>query len=195
MIEWLLFKLIQSVFRRRPEEPSTAEGYAGRALAWLNKGYYAKAIKDYDNALRIDPNQSWIVNSRGFAWHLQGFYDRDRLACEERALANYAEALRINPYDVSAMNNRAWLRATTKIEECRDGKEALKEALKACELSGWKVGGYLDTLSVAYAEIGEFEQAIHWQRKALEDPTYKKEDGRRAKVALKLFAKRRPFRE
>src|SRR5207249_3879936 len=116
-------------------------------------------------------------------------------ACEEHALADYAEAIRLNPKYASAINNRAWIYATTKVEKFRNGKLAVEEATKACELTGWKNPGYLDTLSVAYAEVGNFEQAIRWQKKALEDPTYEKEDGDDAKVKLALFEKKQPFRE
>ena len=51
-------------------------------------------------------------------------------------------------------------------------------------LTRWKNPGYLDTLSVASAEVGDFEQAIRWQRKALEDPAYVKEEGGNAKQKL-----------
>ena len=71
----------------------------------------------------------------------------------------------------------------------------MTEATKACELTSWKNPGYLDTLSVASAEVGDFEQAIRWQRKALEDPAYVKEEGGNAKQKLALFGKQQPFRE
>jgi hypothetical protein len=67
--------------------------------------------------------------------------------------------------------------------------------MKACELTGWKNAGYLDTLSVAHAEVGDFEQAIRWQRKALEDPVYQKEEGESAREKLALYSKKQPFRE
>jgi hypothetical protein len=66
---------------------------------------------------------------------------------------------------------------------------------KACELTGWENAGYLDTLSVAYAEVGDFEQAIRWQAKALQGPAYQKEDGKSAREKLALFRKKQPFRE
>ncbi len=59
----------------------------------------------------------------------------------------------------------------------------------------WKNAGFIDTLSVAYAEVGDFEQAIRWQKKALEDPAYQDEDGEIAREKLALFAKKQPFRE
>ena len=93
------------------------------------------------------------------------------------------------------MNNRAWIRATSKVGRCRNGKQAVVEATKACELTGWKNAGYIDTLSVANAEVGDFEQAIRWQRKALEDPSYEQEEGGNARDKLARYGKKKPFRE
>jgi hypothetical protein len=75
------------------------------------------------------------------------------------------------------------------------GKGAVAEVNQACELIGWKNAGYLDTLSVAYAEIGDFEQAVGWQRRAMEDATYAREEGDNARTKLALYSKQRPFRE
>jgi tetratricopeptide (TPR) repeat protein len=179
------------------QEPTLkdADAYAARAYEWLCKGDYDRALKDYENALRLKPADAAFLNSRGFTWHMKSISANDRPTCEDRALSDYAEAIRINPKYASAINNRAWLWATSKVDRCRNGKQAVEEATKACELTGWKNPGYIDTLSVAYAEVGDFEQATRWQRNALENPTYKHKEGRNASEKLALFAKGQPFRE
>jgi tetratricopeptide (TPR) repeat protein len=128
-------------------------------------------------------------------WHMKGIQDKDRPACEDRALSDYAEAIRLDPKRASAINNRAWLLATSKVDRCRNGKVAVEEATKACELTGWKNPGYIDTLSCAYAEIGDFGQAIRWQKKALEDPSYRQDEGENAITKLALFGDQKPFME
>lgn len=191
--------------RTDPGDPPTAEkevlalkdadAFAARAYDWLCEGNYEKALRDYDSALRLKPTNAAFLNSRGFTWHMKSIEDEDRSASEERALTDYTEAIRIDPKNVSAINNRAWLWATTKADRCRNGKRAVEEATKACELTGWENPGYLDTLSVAYGEVSDFEQAIRWQRKALEDLAYQKEEGDNARIKLGLFARKQPFRE
>ncbi len=179
------------------EEPvlKDAIAYATRAHGFVSEGEYDKALKDFDRAVQLQPDQAAFRNSRGFTWHMKGIRDKDRPACEDRALSDYAEAIRLNPNSASAINNRAWLLATSKVDRCRDGKLAVEEATKACEFTDWKNSGYLDTLSCAYAELGDFKQAIRWQEKALEDPSYKQAEGEIARTKISLFGNQKPFWE
>ena len=50
----------------------------------------------------------------------------------------------------------------------RDGRQALAHARRAVELIGEDDAAILDTLSAAYAESGNFAEAVRWQEKAVQ---------------------------
>ncbi len=170
------------------KSPSRALLYVDRGTAWYYRDRFDLAFRDYDEAIRLEPTNSVCFDARGFAHHMNNRQ-------EEKALADYAEAIRLDPNNHHALNNRAYLLATTLDDRFRNGEKALEDATKACEMTGWKKPGYLDTLAVAYAEVGDFEQAIRWQKKALEDPVYVKEWGENARAQIELFRKKKPYRE
>jgi tetratricopeptide (TPR) repeat protein len=63
-------------------DQKTANGY-------LKKGDDDRAIADYDQALKLDPNYALAYNNRGNAHFLKKNYDR--------AIADYDQAIRIDP--------------------------------------------------------------------------------------------------
>jgi tetratricopeptide (TPR) repeat protein len=58
------------------------------------------------------------------------------------------------------MNLLAWIEATAEDTGIRNPDEAVRFASSACELTANKNPGILDTLAVAYASAGRFDDAI-----------------------------------
>jgi tetratricopeptide (TPR) repeat protein len=66
------------------------------------------------------------------------------------------------------LNELAWFQATYPSAAIRNGAEAVENATKACELSGWNNVNFMDTLAAAYAESGDFDAAVRQEKQALE---------------------------
>ena len=54
-----------------------------------DKREYDKAMEEYEQALRFDPDSPWIYANRGYAWHGKGDH--------ARALVEIDQALKLDP--------------------------------------------------------------------------------------------------
>ena len=165
--------------------PKSKEHRLHRGWCRLKKGDARPSLADFDEVLNLDAKNVYALCGRGHAWEQLGEY---RLA-----LADFTEALRLSPESADSNNSLAWLRATCPDDELRDGKQAVALATKACEASGWKSWGILDTLAAACAETGDFEAAAKWERKALELVDENEKAAFQARLAL--YEAGKPYRE
>ncbi len=167
--------------------PQYAEAYNNRALVWQAKGDNDRAIADYGEAVRLNPQFADAYSNRGYAWKTKG--DNDH------AIADYGEAIRLNPQHVNAYNALAWLLATSPEAKVRDGKRAVQLAQKAGKLTSSNWADQFDTLAAAYAEAGQFANAVRSQEKALGFPDFEKRSGTAARKRLSLYRSGKPYRE
>jgi tetratricopeptide (TPR) repeat protein len=166
--------------------PGYAEAYSDRGLAYQEKDELDKAIADCTEAIRLDPELAEAYDNRGNAYEKKGNFDK--------AIADYTESIRYDPEDASPRNSLAWLLATSPDDRLRAGKRAVPHAIRACELSQWKVADHVDTLAAAYAEIGRFDLAVNFQQKAIAAAT-KEADKEEYRKHLELYRVGKPFRE
>jgi len=83
------------------------------------------------------------------------------------SIAHYGSAVESHPGDFAAMNNLAWILATTSEAELRDGERAVALAKEANEVSGVERPDFLDTLAASHAETRDFGRAIAVAERAL----------------------------
>jgi lipoprotein NlpI len=70
-----------------------------RGGVYVGKGDYDKAVEDYDQAIRLKPDDASTYNNRGIAYSHKGEYDR--------AIQDFDQAIRLKPDDDSAYVGRA----------------------------------------------------------------------------------------
>jgi tetratricopeptide (TPR) repeat protein len=111
------------------------------------------------------------------------------------AQSDYATALQRDPGYPNLLYSWAWQLATCPDPKFRDGKKALEYARKANDNSGGKRPECVDALAAAYAETGQFDEAIKWQRKAIDLLGGNRHELRKTMLArFKLYEVGKPFR-
>ncbi|MGD0350884.1 MAG: glycosyltransferase family 39 protein [Verrucomicrobiota bacterium] len=78
----------------------------------------------------------------------------------EKAVQFYRKALDADANDPVALNNLAWILATTGKPGLRDGREAVRLATRAVGLTDSRMPVFMGTLAAAYAEAGQFPEAV-----------------------------------
>ncbi len=111
--------------------------------------------------------------------------------CYEKAIVAYKKVLLLDPYEVHALNNLAWLFATSPQPEIRDPKTALELALRAVQIS--RQPYILDTLAAAYDANGMPEMAVRIQKAAVASvsPDQKKDFEKRLKIYINKMRRKK----
>ena len=162
--------------------------YSARGWAFRKAKEHGKAVADFTELIRLSPKADHAYVLRRMAQRSQRNH--------AQAIADYQEAIRINPKNNLPYTCLAWLWASSPDPKVRDGKKAVEYAQKACELSDWKDANDLENLAAGYAEVGNFAEAVKWQKQALEIAKgYSQESLEKARLRLKLFGEGKPYRD
>jgi protein O-mannosyl-transferase len=114
------------------------------------------------------------------------------------AAAHYIAALHAKPNYLPAMVSLAWIYATASDEAgSQHAAEAVRLAEHACQISGCKQSGVLDTLAAAYANAGQFEEAIKTGEEAFSvaKATGENNFAESIRARIALYKKGSPFRD
>lgn len=167
-------------------DPKLGEGYYTRGWIHHARKEYDLALADFEKADWLEPNHLSTLEAKARALAAKGNYQT--AAHEFRAVAQHF------PKSGEARNAWAWFLATCPEQSVRNGAEAVREARNACELSQWENAGYLDTLAAAYAENGEFEQAVKYAMRAVEKMPVSDPDRPQLIEHLEFFRRKEPWR-
>jgi Flp pilus assembly protein TadD len=212
--------LFQHALDVAPNNP-TAQLNLGAAL--VTKQQFAEAEGHFEEALRLKPGYASAEGNLGFVLAIQGKTEQavqhyrtalklapgaakfhyllaSALLAEgktEEAIDEFKKELEINPDHPLALNDLAWIKATSPSDRTRNGLEAVRMAERACEVSRYTQPQFIGTLAAAYAEAGRFEEAIRAgvRAKALAEKTGQMELAAKNDELLKLYREHRPYRE
>jgi tetratricopeptide (TPR) repeat protein len=157
-------------------------------LFLAEQGKPAQALPNLRRAVELNPSD--VEYRCNFAYALYSVGQTDAAA------EQYAESLRLNPDWPEAVNRAAWNLATSAAASERNGPAALRRAQQVCQATGYRNPEFLDTLAAAYAEAGNYDQAVATARKAqtLASATLP-ERNEQIRQRLRLYENRRPFHQ
>ncbi len=153
-------KAVAEFQRVLAEEPNHIESLYLLASCLARLHREPEAMPYANKAASLAPNSPLVQGLLGSLLCGAGRY--------REALAHLEAAYIANPGDVSIANNLAWLLATCPDATYRSGPKALRLAEWACQATDYKSPPLLDSLAAAYAEMGQFEQAVRTIRLAIE---------------------------
>ena len=133
-------------------QPGNAEAHRKLGTTLAFEGKTDEAITQLRAALQSDPADASAHFQLGSLLGQRGQ--------TVEAISHYQQSLKLRPDAPEVLNNLAWIRATSADPALRNGPEAVREALKACELTHDQQPLFLGTLAAAYAEAGDFANAI-----------------------------------
>jgi tetratricopeptide (TPR) repeat protein len=129
-----------------------------RGVEHLEAGDYAGAVVLFTDCVDHGATNDLVMVNRGLAYRQLGEY--------ELAIADLEQGTPERGGWQMAYFYLAELLAACPDAELRDGARAVEIATKACEWTEWRHAGLLAVLAAAYAELGDFEDAVKWQTEA-----------------------------
>jgi tetratricopeptide (TPR) repeat protein len=181
-------KAIEEFQRALSEEPDHVESVYLLASCLARLDREQEAMTYARRAATLAPDSPMVHGLLGGLLSSLGQY--------REALVHLEAAYAATPGDVSVANNLAWVLATCPEAPCRDGPRALRLAEWACHATSYKSPPLLDSLAAAYAEVGQFDQAVRTTQQAIEivraNPKTSTET---LESRLKLYQAHQPYRE
>ena len=170
-------------------QPDYAEAHNNLGNLLLEKGQTDAAMNHFQTALEIQPD---------FA---EAHYNLCKALLElgkaREALAQGQAALKLQPDNPEVLSLLAWVLATWPEPAIRNGAQAVELARKANECSGGHSPPVLQALAAAYAESGQFPEAVMIGRQALQlaDPQSQAKLAEAIRSQLELYQAGTPFRD
>jgi tetratricopeptide (TPR) repeat protein len=163
------------------------EAFVNRAGALAGLGRLTEAAAEYEQALRTQPEGARLHHGLARLLHQQGR--------EEAAVDHFLTAAQCAPQWPEALNDAAWMLATSGDARLRNSREAVRLALEAKRLTGGTNANVVGTLAAAYAADGRQDLAVKTaeQAAAMAEESGLRDFAARVHQRLKLYRAGNPF--
>lgn len=167
-------------------DPASSAAHTVLANGLQLFGERGEAREHFARAVELDPKNATAWLSETSLWILDSEFRPARQRLEA--------ALRHYPDHAGLTHTLARLLATCSDSAVRDGRRALDLARTAFSLEGSL--DHAETVAMALAELGHFEEAIKWQQGLMQRATVSGDQAllRRLATRLRLYENRRPVR-
>lgn len=203
--------------------PEFADPYDNIGVAFMQEGRDQEARESFAKAVELNPRSATALNHLGMILVKQnevqqavGYFQQAvaingrevtfrcnlgdallKLGKTEAAREQYRQSRQISPGWPESINKMAWQLATDPDAKRRDGVRALKNAEQVCRATEEKEAAHLDTLAAAYAETGDFKNAIGTAQKAMQVALAASQKELAAKIEQRMHLYRigQPYRD
>jgi len=153
------------------------------------------AAKHFELALKFASKDQTNSMDGRMRVHYQLGLVRSRQKKFDLAIVQFEESLKLNDKQPDMLNALAQTLLACRNPALKNPHKALELAQKACMLTHSKYPGYLNTLAVAYATVGNFSEAIKTSEKAVALAQAKGDQALVAKLQKQLYLIKRALAE
>lgn len=170
-------------------DPNSSPSHNNLGLVLMELGDFKEAMSQFSEAARLDASYAPPRFQMGRIFL--------KLGRDAEAMPYFQEALKIEPDNYPMLIYVARVLAADENQQVRNGKEALALANKANQLAASPQSVGLDTLAMALAEAGRFDEAVQMEIQAinLAAAAGQKDDAALMQERLQLYKKSQPYRE
>ena len=199
-------------------EPTHPRPILGRGDAQFHRGELDKAIEDYTQVIKIHPLSDEAYRRRGGVRIIQHefekaaadftkvleFYPKDvstlcwrglaMYKCQEyaKSVADLEKAIGLDPKCAYALDSLTVHFSCCDELKLRDAKKAVEYGRKLVDLEP-NVWSYRESLAIALAEAGNFQEAMEQQEIVLSDETLTEDEREYAEWAMSMYAEKKPL--
>jgi tetratricopeptide (TPR) repeat protein len=168
--------------------PMLVEGHYNLGRLLLQEGHPDQAVPELERTLTLSPRFSSAQEALSAAFVALGK--------PREALGMWHQVLTLQPNSVAALVGAARILATTTDDKFRNGAEAVTLSSRANDLTSGTNPSVLDVLAEAYAEVGQFSQALTFANRALDLTVAKGDDATAAAIRsrIQLYTANTPYR-